>query len=62
MSHARDPIITRHESLFSPLFVTWASVRALLMENVERYLGDTYGGAETIRLPDVQPIAVTLPW
>lgn len=61
MSHARDPMILRHDHPFDSLHVTWAPIGAALMERVERFLGDTYGGVETIRLPDVKPFAVTLP-
>lgn len=45
-----------------PLYVTWASVPAGLVDGVERYLAERYQPLVGDRFPDVAPIAVNSPW
>jgi hypothetical protein len=44
------------------LFVTWASVPALYLDGVERFLADQLRPLVGERHPNVVPIPVNLPW
>ena len=64
-SHRKDPAITQHGSLQTPLLVTWAAPANLSwadLQGIERYLGNRLGPVEGQRFPDVAPIEVNLPW
>ena len=58
--HRLEPGILKYSPL--GLFVTWASVDPSLRDGVERYLADKLQPKEGLAHPDVNPIAVNLPW
>lgn len=57
--HRQNRWIMRHAGN-SRLLVTWASVNALALDGVKRYLAEKYSPIEGERFPDAQPIAVNL--
>lgn len=59
--HRNDPEIMDYAE-FGRLRVTWAQVPRVRRERVERYLADQLDPLVGERFPDVEPIAVNLPW
>jgi hypothetical protein len=58
--HRQDSDVLAFRNL--GLFVTWASVPSNQRDGVERFLGDKLSPKVGLRLPDVVPIPVNLPW
>ncbi|MCK4357411.1 MAG: hypothetical protein KAW92_01465 [Candidatus Cloacimonetes bacterium] len=58
--HRVDPSIQAYNDL--GLFVTWAKVPSHQKDGVEAYLGEKLNPKVGDRFPDVEPIAVNLPW
>ena len=58
--HRQDPEILAYEQY--TLYATWARVAANQRDGVERYLAETLKPKVGSRFPDVNPIAVNLPW
>jgi len=58
--HRKDAEILAYKQY--NLYVTWAMVAESQRDGVERYLGENLNPKVGIRLPDVSPIEVNLPW
>ena len=57
-SHRND----REVTAYGNLYVTWAKVPAVYRDGVERYLANRLNPRVGDAFPDVDPIAVNLPW
>ena len=59
--HRTDPEV-QHYARLAPLYVTWATVSAVLVDSVERYLAEMLRPLVGSRYPNALPTAVNLPW
>jgi len=57
-SHRND----REVTTYSNLYITWAKVPTTYRDGVERYLANRLNPRVGDAFPDVDPIAVNLPW
>ena len=60
-AHRRDPAITQFAK-YGELRVTWASVPAVSLDGVERYLANRWKPLAGDAFPDSIPVAVNSPW
>lgn len=60
-AHRRDTEITDYESE-GPMYLTWASINATLVDGAEAFLGDHYDPLVGSQFPDVPHVILNLPW